>query len=46
MQTIRQEIIRRLSMDQHSAGDLSTALGIREKEVYDHLSHIRRSLVS
>jgi len=46
MQTIRQQIIAQLSCDEHSARDLSVALRIREKEVYDHLSHIRRSLAS
>jgi hypothetical protein len=35
-----------LSREQHSARDLSVALKIREKEVYDHLSHIKRSLSS
>jgi predicted Zn-ribbon and HTH transcriptional regulator len=46
MQTIRQQMITLLSGEQHSAQGLSTALRIREKEVYDHLSHIRRSLAS
>jgi transcriptional regulator len=44
--TIRQQIIALLSREQHSALGLSMALKIREKEVYDHLSHIRRSLTS
>ena len=44
MQTIRQQMITLLSRTQHSARDLSVALKIREKEVYDHLSHIKRSL--
>jgi predicted Zn-ribbon and HTH transcriptional regulator len=32
-----------LSEDEMSARDLSQTIGIREKEVYDHLSHIARS---
>jgi transcriptional regulator len=46
MQTVRQQIIAHLSRDEHSARDLSVAVRIREKEVYDHLSHIKRSLAS
>ena len=45
-QTIRQQMIALLSREQHSAQGLSMALKIREKEVYDHLTHIRRSLAS
>ena len=32
--------------NEYSAHDLSMALRIREKEVCDHLTHIRRSVVS
>jgi len=46
LQTIRQQMTALLSHEQHSALGLSAALKIREKEVYDHLSHIRRSLAS
>jgi predicted Zn-ribbon and HTH transcriptional regulator len=46
MQTIRQQIITHLALKEHTARDLSLALRIREKEVYDHLGHIKRSLVS
>jgi transcriptional regulator len=46
MQTLRQQMIALLSHEQHSALGLSAALKIREKEVYDHLTHIRRSLAS
>jgi predicted Zn-ribbon and HTH transcriptional regulator len=46
MQTIRQQMIILLSSEQHSAQGLSMALKIREKEVCDHLSHIRHSLAS
>ncbi len=41
--TIRQQIVDLLSEDEMSARELSQAIGIREKEVYDHLSHIARS---
>jgi predicted Zn-ribbon and HTH transcriptional regulator len=44
--TIRQRIITLLSEQEMSARELSKALGIREKEVYDHLSHIARSLAA
>ncbi len=44
--TIRQQMIALLSREEHSALGLSMALKIREKEVCDHLSHIRRSLAS
>ena len=45
MQTKRQEIIDILSEEEMSARDISQALGIREKEVYEHLPHIARSLI-
>jgi len=44
MPTIRQKIISLLEADPLDAHDLSSALGIREKEVYPHLAHIQRSL--
>jgi len=44
MKTHRQEIIRLLEQGSLSARDLSRALSIREKEVYDHLQHVRRSM--
>jgi len=43
VQTIRQQIIALLSKKEMGARELSQALGIREKEVYEHLSHIARS---
>lgn len=46
MQTVRQRIIALLSESEYSARDISQALRIREKEVYDHLSHIARTLTS
>jgi transcriptional regulator len=45
-QTIRQQMTELLSREQHTAQGLSMALKIREKEVCEHLSHIKRSLTS
>ena len=45
VQTKRQEMIDILCEGEMSARDLSQALGIREKEVYEHLPHIARSLI-
>jgi len=42
--TIRQKIIERLSDEMMDARQLSREVSIREKEVYDHLAHIARSL--
>ncbi len=44
MQTIRQQIIEFLSNKEMGGKELSQSVGIREKEVYDHLSHIARSV--
>jgi predicted Zn-ribbon and HTH transcriptional regulator len=44
--TVRQEIIALLSKEEYSARDLSQVLNIREKDVYDHLPHIARSVTS
>jgi len=44
MPTIRQQIIDLLSEEELNARDLSQALSIMEKEVYDHLEHIERTL--
>ena len=44
MQTIRQEIINLLSRYEMDVGELSQELGIQEKEVYDHLPHVARSV--
>ena len=43
MGTIRQRMMSRLSEEEMSALDLSRAMGIREKEVYEHLPHVSRS---
>ena len=45
-QTTRQQLITLLSLREHTALELSAALRIREKEVYEHLAHVRRSVVS
>lgn len=44
LQTIRQQMIDLLREREMSARELSQAIGIREKEVYEHLPHIARSL--
>jgi hypothetical protein len=46
MQTIRQEMIHLLVDGELSARELSQALRIKEKEVYDHLLHIKQSVQS
>jgi len=42
--TVRQRIVHLLEEEELSARDISQRLGIREKEVYDHLTHIARSM--
>lgn len=42
--TVRQEIISALEGQTLSARDISGEVGISEKDVYDHLEHIRRTL--
>ncbi len=44
MKTIRQQLISLLEEETVSARDISQELRIREKEVYDHLVHIQRSV--
>jgi predicted Zn-ribbon and HTH transcriptional regulator len=46
MSTIRQEIIALLSEGEYGAKSISKILRISEKEVFDHLEHIGRSLKS
>ncbi len=43
MGTLRQSIIFILKEQELTAKEISQAIGIREKEVYDHLAHISRS---
>jgi len=44
MLTVRQKIIELLSSAEMEARDLSQELGIQEKEVYDHLTHVAQSV--
>lgn len=43
LQTLRQQIIDLLQEQELTVREMSQELGIREKEVYDHLGHIGRS---
>jgi len=44
--TIRQRIVALLEEKEMTARELSQALGIREREVFDHLTHIGRSVAT
>ncbi len=44
MQTIRKQMIGLLEKEEMSARELSQAVRIREKEVYEHLAHIGRTV--
>ena len=44
MVTIRLQIIALLKQDELNAIDISQMVSVREKEVYEHLAHISRSL--
>jgi predicted Zn-ribbon and HTH transcriptional regulator len=44
MPTLRQKIISLLIDEEMSAREISGEVGISEKEVYGHLSHIARSV--
>ena len=44
MKTIRQDIMDILRDRYCSARDISKLMGLREREVYDHLTHIEKSL--
>jgi len=46
METIRQQMIALLSDKEMDARELSQTMGIREKEVYEHLPHIARSVAA
>ncbi|HDM79444.1 MAG TPA: ArsR family transcriptional regulator [Deltaproteobacteria bacterium] len=46
MQTERQHIIDLLSEREMDARELSRILGIQEKEIYRHLTHIQKSVAS
>ena len=44
MQTIRKQMIGLLEKEKMSAREISQAVRIREKEVYEHLAHIGRTV--
>jgi predicted Zn-ribbon and HTH transcriptional regulator len=44
MQTLRQQLIALLEENEMTARDISRELKIQEKEVFEHLSHIRQTL--
>ncbi len=44
MPTIRQAIIELLKDEELNGIDISQALSVQEKEVYEHLTHIKRTL--
>ena len=44
MPTVRQQIIEMLKQDELNAIDISQMVSVQEKEVYEHLAHINRSL--
>jgi predicted Zn-ribbon and HTH transcriptional regulator len=44
--TIRQNIISLLSGQELDARDLSQELGLKEKEIYEHLVHVERSVAA
>ena len=46
MPTVRQEMMALLEEGEFSAHDISQILRLREKDVFDHLFHIHRSIFS
>jgi predicted Zn-ribbon and HTH transcriptional regulator len=44
--TLRKQIIALLEEAPMDARGLSVALGVREKEIYDHLVHVERTVTS
>lgn len=44
--TTRQQMMRLLALRECTALELSAALRIREKEVYEHLGHVQRSVAA
>jgi predicted Zn-ribbon and HTH transcriptional regulator len=46
MKTLRKQMMMLLGDNEMSAREISSAVGIGEKEVYGHLSHIARSIKS
>jgi predicted Zn-ribbon and HTH transcriptional regulator len=45
-QSIRQRIKAFLSEQELDAGELARELGLKEKEVYEHLEHVERSVAA
>lgn len=45
-QTVRRRIVSLLIAQEMDARDLSRELGLTEKEVYEHLAHVQRSMAS
>lgn len=45
-QTLRRHMMALLREQECDARDLSEALGLKEKEVYEHLVHVARSVVA
>jgi predicted Zn-ribbon and HTH transcriptional regulator len=43
-ETVRQEIVAVLQGNTLTARDISINVGVREREIYDHLAHVQRSL--
>lgn len=46
MTTIRQQMIVHLENKEMTAKEISQAVSVREKEVYEHLAHIARSVIN
>ncbi|HDL07450.1 MAG TPA: ArsR family transcriptional regulator [Desulfobacteraceae bacterium] len=44
MQTIRRQIISLLSEDEMSVREISKTLAVQEKDIYEHLVHIARTV--
>jgi len=43
-ETVRQNIVSALDGDKLTVKDMSRAVSISEKEIYDHLQHIRKTI--
>ena len=44
METVRHRIIEALRESEMDARELSRAVGVREKEIYEHLHHVAKTL--
>jgi predicted Zn-ribbon and HTH transcriptional regulator len=45
-QTLRRHMMALLHEQERDARDLAQALGLKEKEVYEHLAHVERSVTA